>query len=137
MAWITASGFCVVAALSRYTSGLPCTCCCRIGKSLRICSASKAVRVANAASLIGHLPQLLVGLTEQGSQPWTQVILDGLLRHLVEQLVDETEAQHAHCFRASDTAALQIEDRGFIQLRDRSEERRVGKECRCRWSAYH
>ena len=31
-------GFCVVAALSRYTSGLPCTCAARIGKSARTAS---------------------------------------------------------------------------------------------------
>src|SRR5438552_5709001 len=37
---MTMRGFCVVAALSRYTSGFPCTLRSRIGKSLRICSTS-------------------------------------------------------------------------------------------------
>src|SRR5687768_12130015 len=35
---MTARGFCVVAALSRYTNGLPWTCRCRMGKSLRTSS---------------------------------------------------------------------------------------------------
>ena len=30
-----------------------------------------------------------------------------------------------------------IEDMSKLELRDRSEERRVGKECRSRWSPYH
>src|SRR5437660_2993837 len=38
MASITARGFCELAVLSRYTSGFPCTCRSRIGKSLRISS---------------------------------------------------------------------------------------------------
>ena len=38
----TAVGFCAVAALSRYTRGLPWMCCLRTGKSSRIFSTSKA-----------------------------------------------------------------------------------------------
>ena len=29
------------------------------------------------------------------------------------------------------------EEPGYVYLSDRSEERRVGKECRSRWSPYH
>ena len=37
-----------------------------------------------------------------------------------------------------DTVELQVELNGIhIRSRDRSEERRVGKECRSRWSPYH
>ena len=43
MASITANGFCAVAALSRYTSGLPWIVCLRTGKSSRIRSTSKVV----------------------------------------------------------------------------------------------
>src|SRR3712207_386278 len=32
---------------------------------------------------------------------------------------------------------LETTERNFIDLSDRSEERRVGKECRSRWSPYH
>src|SRR6266849_1319806 len=39
MASMTASGFCELAVLSRYTSGFPCTWRDRIGKSLRISAA--------------------------------------------------------------------------------------------------
>src|SRR4030042_6707027 len=40
---MTATGFCVVAAWSRHTSGLPCTVRCNIGKSLRIASTSSVM----------------------------------------------------------------------------------------------
>ena len=33
--------------------------------------------------------------------------------------------------------AVPVEDRRWDAVRDRSEERRVGKECRSRWSPYH
>ena len=36
-----------------------------------------------------------------------------------------------------DGAALRVGDRWLVVTTDRSEERRVGKECRSRWSPYH
>src|SRR2546430_10002208 len=35
------------------------------------------------------------------------------------------------------TLAVKLEGRGYVTLVNRSEERRVGKECRSRWSPYH
>ena len=45
IASITANGFCAVAALSRYTSGLPWIVCLRTGKSSRIRSTSKVLSI--------------------------------------------------------------------------------------------
>ena len=45
-----------------------------------------------------------------------------------------------HSFVTQPTLSMQIqklEDQFDIQIFDRSEERRVGKECRSRWSPYH
>ena len=36
-----------------------------------------------------------------------------------------------------DAVGLAPDERGFIPVTTRSEERRVGKECRSRWSPYH
>src|SRR2546422_10088073 len=33
--------------------------------------------------------------------------------------------------------AIEVRERGLERVHDRSEERRVGKECRSRWSPYH
>src|SRR5258708_12657765 len=38
---------------------------------------------------------------------------------------------------AAKTAPLADLESGFIAINERSEERRVGKECRSRWSPYH
>ena len=39
--------------------------------------------------------------------------------------------------KGEDAAAGLLKDKGYNILRRRSEERRVGKECRSRWSPYH
>ena len=43
------------------------------------------------------------------------------------------------CKKCEDShkVALEIHDMRFHACKDRSEERRVGKECRSRWSPYH
>ena len=50
----------------------------------------------------------------------------GEFRKLTENLSDDTDI--IVCYR---------EDQGYVDIPMRSEERRVGKECRSRWSPYH
>src|SRR5882724_1803043 len=57
MASITDCGFCDVAALSRYTSGLPWMRCLRTGKSSRICSTSMGVRTGLVSVLMEFLEE--------------------------------------------------------------------------------
>ena len=40
-------------------------------------------------------------------------------------------------FRLMDKFLDEVEETGFAGVQNRSEERRVGKECRSRWSPYH
>ena len=40
-------------------------------------------------------------------------------------------------YRGYDSAGIALWDEGKIEVIKRSEERRVGKECRSRWSPYH
>ena len=39
--------------------------------------------------------------------------------------------------KALDDVSLNLRDNEFVAILGRSEERRVGKECRSRWSPYH
>ena len=54
MASITARGFCAEAALSRNTSGLPCTVCARIGKSARMRCDVESRRVESRSCRVLH-----------------------------------------------------------------------------------
>ena len=58
------------------------------------------------------------------------------LRILRDRL-DITQEQAAEAMGVSRTAWQNYEAGRAIVLRTRSEERRVGKECRSRWSPYH
>src|SRR3712207_9190539 len=51
---------------------------------------------------------------------------------LLERLLDVV---HVICYPGEDVAALAGVE--VVQRQPRSEERRVGKECRSRWAAYH
>ena len=52
------------------------------------------------------------------------------LPHIADHLCDDCKAHYAAVKR-------QLELRGVLYQENRSEERRVGKECRSRWSPYH
>src|SRR5260370_31571674 len=57
-----------------------------------------------------------------------------IIRNKVASLVDE---MHYHFYRSGYSTIIR-ESRDFsCVILDRSEERRVGKECRSRWSPYH
>src|ERR1035438_6398819 len=55
MASITANGFCAVAALSRYTSGMPWMVCFRTGKSCRTFRTSKPAAISLLTVLMEFL----------------------------------------------------------------------------------
>src|SRR2546425_12804014 len=82
--------------------------------------------------------------------PLPEAISEGELRHIAPHRPGRPDPQR-HTHRATQTGGLVLEPRTTIVeercdpdpheapqvLRDRSEERRVGKECRSRWSPYH
>ena len=53
---------------------------------------------------------------------------------VLEAMADDIEAVDAHAKDLSDSISDISEDMEYLE---RSEERRVGKECRSRWSPYH
>src|SRR5256885_4321709 len=62
--------------------------------------------------------------------PWKRSDLGDLLGKPVNSLVDEV-------LQPLDRDGFQPENRYYDAVKPRSEERRVGKECRSRWSPYH
>src|ERR1035441_8543571 len=65
MASMTAKGFCAVAALSRYTRGIPWMVCLRTGKSSRIFSTSKTAGMTLLSVLMEFLEEDLFQLFAQ------------------------------------------------------------------------
>src|SRR5256885_15397487 len=55
--------------------------------------------------------------------------------HLDSGIVFEADAMAADAYASAEQAAVRIEKQ--LRRYKRSEERRVGKECRSRWSPYH
>src|ERR1039458_2284168 len=108
IASITACGFCAVAALSRYTSGLPCMVCLRTGKSSRIRSTSKPAAISVVTVLMEFLGQNLFQLVPQLRylDPVDDVLLEGL-------------CQQASRLLFADAARLQVEQRFRVQLANR------------------
>src|SRR5690242_15799675 len=105
MASITAKGFCAVAALSRYTSGLPWMVCLRTGKSSRTRSTSKVVET--------WLLRVLIEFLEQ--DPLQRV---PQCRNLdtVYDVLRERVGQQAACVLLVDAARLQVEQRLRVEL---------------------
>src|SRR5258708_40026935 len=63
-------------------------------------------------------------------------ILGGRVMHLID--IAGAIAAGRHCRRQVVTASVDhLDFHNPIRLGERSEERRVGKECRSRWSPYH
>ena len=60
---------------------------------------------------------------------------DGLLMKLADDPVSLANVLYAVCKLQADER--DVTDEQFGELLGRSEERRVGKECRSRWSPYH
>src|ERR1051326_4987591 len=89
------------------------------------------VRVVDAALLdLGHrADERLVGRAHQGRA--LLALLESLAERALEELVDAAEDRRERAAR--EALVLLVEE----AERDRSEERRVGKECRSRWSPYH
>src|SRR5581483_6219537 len=107
MASTTTVGFCAVAALSKYTSGWPCTFCFRTGKSSRIFSTSKPA----ATALLSVLMEFLV------QQP-LQRLFDGGRLDAVEDVLRERMRKERPCFVLADAARLQVEHALGIELSD-------------------
>ena len=67
-------------------------------------------------------------------------IADALLTHAADGLDTNVAAKltdTARRLREEAAVRAEIALENFVGLRSRSEERRVGKECRSRWSPYH
>src|SRR4051812_8940767 len=98
MASITTNGFCAVAALSRYTSGLPWIVCLRTGKSSRIRSTSKVVE--------SWLLRVLIEFLEQDS---LQRILQRLHLDTVDDVLRECIGQQTARVALADAPRPQVE----------------------------
>ena len=61
------------------------------------------------------------------------------LRRAVTEIIENplSEAFLGGMLKPGDTAIVDLDNEGNTVIRNRSEERRVGKECRSRWSPYH
>src|ERR1035441_4421246 len=117
MASITANGFCAVAALSRYTSGMPWMVCFRTGKSSRTFCTSKPAAIS-----------LLTVLMEFLEKDPLQRVFQRRYLDAVHDVLRERVRQQAARLLLADAARLQVEQRLRVQLTDggaRSEERRV------------
>jgi len=74
----------------------------------------------------------------QNSRSATFLQLEHLIAAHLDRLFTGMDIQEVHAFRVTRNADLEVEeDRDEDLLQARSEERRVGKECRSRWSPYH
>src|SRR4051794_34835430 len=107
MASITALGFCEVAALSRYTSGLPWIRCLRTGKSSRTASTSKG-------AMTGLVSVLMEFLKEDAFQRISQ----GLHFNTVYDVLREGVNQEVARVGLRDAARLQVEQHLVIELAD-------------------
>ena len=79
---------------------------------------------APVAEQFPNAPTVGQGAVPAADMPWQDFVQDARLRTLIARALDGN--------RDLRVATLAIE-----QARRRSEERRVGKECRSRWSPYH
>src|SRR5689334_12289734 len=107
MASITCRGFCEVAALSRYTSGLPWTVCLSTGKSSRTFSTSNAAEI--------WLLRLLIEFLEQDP---LERIPQGLRLYAIHNVLREGIGQQAARVLPVDTPGAQVEKRLGVQLPD-------------------
>src|SRR5450759_252689 len=108
---ITAKGFWAVAALSRYTRGLPWMFCLRTGKSWRIFSTSKP---AVAPVETGLLSVLMKFLEKNPFQRIAQRLYFDAIHHVLRESVSQQAAGLAF----ADAARLQVEERFAVELAD-------------------
>ena len=84
-----------------------------------------------------HIPTMrLVDIKAMSNKPYTESAIDVLLQYLT----DFTEEELRECVNAAyDKEKFGENPVPLVQVNanTRSEERRVGKECRSRWSPYH
>src|SRR5215469_13149974 len=102
MASITANGFCAVAALSRYTRGLPWIVCFRTGKSSRTFSTSNPMESMLLAVLMEFLDQSLL-----------QPVFQGCHLDPVQNILRKRVRQQRARITFSDAARLQVKHRFF------------------------
>ena len=96
-------------------------------------SGSGKSKLAQRVGQITGLP--VVHLDRHFWQPGWRPTPPGIWQEKVKQLVDEPAWIMDGNYRPTLHLRLPFSDK--IILLDRSEERRVGKECRSRWSPYH
>src|SRR5882757_7576192 len=115
MASMTGCGFCEVAALSRYTSGLPWIRCLRTGKSSRICSTSKGV-------VTGLVRVLMEFLEENAFQRICQRFhldaVDNVLGEGVDQEVPRVDFRDAARLKVKQHLAIELADGSAVGAAD-------------------
>src|SRR5256885_17230861 len=96
------------------------------------------VRVPTPVAHQRHVLAMAGDVLAMLDQPDAHFVLEvsaaaGELRQTIDDILDEVEAIHIVQHRHIEGGR----DRAFLLVAARSEERRVGKECRSRWSPYH
>src|ERR1035437_7282662 len=119
MASTTAKGFWAVAALSRYTSGLPWMVCLRTGKSWRIFSTSKPASKPRgsppvAPAVVGLLSVLMKFLEQNPLQRIQQRLCFDAIDHVLRKSVGQQAAGLAF----ADAARLQVKQGFGVELAD-------------------
>src|SRR3546814_25584 len=122
MASRTAVGFWAEAPLSRYTSGLPCTCSPRIGKSLRTRSTSKArVELSPDTGCVLSCPRMAMSVlpgaagqpvADGGHQRRADALGGDVVHALGQEGLDEQGPRRG--FR--DAAGAQVEERVVVEV---------------------
>src|SRR5256885_15661102 len=90
---------------------------------------SRGRYVLGSGISLASLLLVVVGCASHSLVPAAQ---SAAIRNRERALASHAEAIQAAVKQSGDLGAL-----AFLDAQDRSEERRVGKECRSRWSPYH
>src|SRR3712207_774671 len=81
------------------------------------------------------VPEILEEQSEDPQEPAPENVAEGQREAVLEEQV---EVRQGADLSPQQEAALERQaEAGYQQPKERSEERRVGKECRSRWSPYH
>src|SRR3712207_9049994 len=82
---------------------------------------------------LGYLP----GSENEKMSPWAQAVYDTLGALVSKDVLDEIASRDLiEVLPLTHIRGRSLHD-SFVIVDERSEERRVGKECRSRWSPYH
>ena len=93
-----------------------------------------AIMNSGPAQRTNELVQIQIGEPSSSDSAAPRIVLESLRDELARGLMYTHSRANANTSKMLEVAAFSY---ALIELLIRSEERRVGKECRSRWSPYH